>query len=194
MIDLDEPIHTERLTLRAFKPADVDGVLASYGNPDVVRYLYSGVLDRDRVVEVVDERARRRRIVTEGDTLQVAVEHRVTGAYVGELILRLASRQHRQAEIGFVIGPGHQGRGYAREGTAALITLAVDHLGVHRIFGRADARNVASMAAMRSLGMRQEAHLRQNEYVKGEWCDEVIFAVLAPEWRAAPGGVRTLGP
>jgi RimJ/RimL family protein N-acetyltransferase len=30
--------------------------------------------------------------------------------------------------------------------------------------------------------MRREAHLVENEWVKGEWTDEVIYAVLADEW------------
>jgi len=37
---------------------------------------------------------------------------------------------------------------------------------------------------MRRLGMRQEAHLRHNEWFKGEWGDELIFAILAEEWIA----------
>lgn len=32
--------------------------------------------------------------------------------------------------------------------------------------------------------MRREAHLLQNEWVKGEWCDELDYAMLADEWRA----------
>jgi RimJ/RimL family protein N-acetyltransferase len=30
--------------------------------------------------------------------------------------------------------------------------------------------------------MRREAHLRENEFVKGEWTDELVFAMLASEW------------
>ncbi len=30
--------------------------------------------------------------------------------------------------------------------------------------------------------MRREAHLVENEFVKGEWVDEVVYAVLADEW------------
>jgi RimJ/RimL family protein N-acetyltransferase len=35
--------------------------------------------------------------------------------------------------------------------------------------------------------MRREAHYRQNEIVKGEWTDEVVYAMLEDEWRAKPG-------
>ena len=62
--------------------------------------------------------------------------------------------------------------------------LAFGLLGLHRVFGRTDARNVASAALMRRLGMRQEAHLRENEIFKGAWGDELVFAVLEDEWNA----------
>ena len=31
--------------------------------------------------------------------------------------------------------------------------------------------------------MRREAHFLQNEFLKGEWTDEIVYAVLASEWR-----------
>lgn len=42
-------------------------------------------------------------------------------------------------------------------------------------------RGLASEMAAR---MRREAHLVQNEWVKGEWCDELAYAMLADEWEA----------
>ena len=74
--------------------------------------------------------------------------------------------------------------GYASEAATALLEVAFGPLGLHRVFGRTDARNVASAALMRRLGMRQEAHLRENEIFKGAWGDELVFAVLEDEWNA----------
>ena len=40
------------------------------------------------------------------------------------------------------------------------------------------------------LGMRKEAQLIENEYVKGEWQSEIVYALLDREWRgttARPG-------
>lgn len=42
---------------------------------------------------------------------------------------------------------------------------------------------------LEKLGMRREAHVRQNEVVTGEWTDEAVYAMLADESRAArPAG------
>jgi len=39
------------------------------------------------------------------------------------------------------------------------------------------------MALMRSLGLRQDAHFRESLRFRGEWVDDVVFAMLAREWR-----------
>ena len=53
--------------------------------------------------------------------------------------------------------------------------------------GRCDARNKASARVMERLGLRREAHLIENECIKGEWTDELIYAMLATEWFARAG-------
>ncbi len=63
-----------------------------------------------------------------------------------------------------------------------MLRLGFDDLGLHRIIGRCDARNTASARLMERLGMRREAHFRENEWFKGEWGDELIYAMLDREW------------
>jgi RimJ/RimL family protein N-acetyltransferase len=81
--------------------------------------------------------------------------------------------------------PEHHGRGLAGEAAAVLLRLGFEDLGLHRVIGRfdgrCDGRNTASAKVMERLGMRREAHFRQNELVKGEWCDELVYAILAEE-------------
>ena len=81
-----------------------------------------------------------------------------------------------------MLHPDHHGRGYAAEGAAAMLRRGFERLGLHRIIGRCDGRNTASARGMAKLGMRREAWLRQNEMVKGEWTDEVVYAMLARDW------------
>jgi RimJ/RimL family protein N-acetyltransferase len=66
-----------------------------------------------------------------------------------------------------------------------MLRLGFVELGLHRIIGQCDARNTASARVMERLGMRREAHLIANEFVKGEWTDELIYAMLDREWKAA---------
>lgn len=105
------------------------------------------------------------------------------GKVIGDVLLLWISRSHRQGEIGYIFHPDYGGRGYATEAAEVMLRLGFDELGLHRIMGRLDARNGRSARVLERLGMRREAHLVQNEFVKGEWTDEVVYATLADEWR-----------
>ena len=103
---------------------------------------------------------------------------------VGDVSLFLTSAEHRQGELGFIFHPAHQGRGYATEAAGALLReLAFGTFGLHRVTGRAEARNAASIRVMEKLGMRREAHLVENELVKGEWQSELVYAVRQSQSR-----------
>jgi RimJ/RimL family protein N-acetyltransferase len=179
------PIATERLHLRPFAPGDLDALLAIHGDPDVVRYTYFEVRDRDELRGVLAEKQRRDVLAKEGDALNLAAVVAATGELVGDMSLFWRSEEHRQGEVGYILDPSHQGRGYATEATRALLRIGFDDCGFHRICGRLDARNTASARVLERVGMRREAHLLENEYVKGEWTGELVYALLARGWRAA---------
>jgi RimJ/RimL family protein N-acetyltransferase len=185
---LPSPISTERLLLRPFTLDDLDDLAALRALPDVARYLYRDVQSREEVAAVLQGRIHQTLLAAENDALRLAIV--LPGAagtrtgVVGEVTLWLRSIEHRQGEIGFVLHSRFQGKGIAREAAGAMLDLAFRVLALHRVYGRTDARNTASAGLMRRLGMRQEAHFLENEWFKGEWGDELVFAILEHEWRA----------
>src|SRR4051794_26548939 len=179
------PIATARLCLRAFEAGDHAALLALHEREDVTRYLPFGVRDADEVREVLARKIAGTRLEQEGDALQLAAVRPEDGRLVGDLTLFHHSVVHRTAEVGYLFDPAFHGRGFATEATEALLRIAFHHVGYHRVYGRLDARNTASARVLEKVGMRREAHLIENEWVKGEWTDEVIYAVLDREWITA---------
>ena len=182
------PIQTERLLLRPFAETDFDALLAIQSRADVARYLYWDPRTAAEVRETLDTKVRATAIIAEGDNLSLAAVSRETGELIGDCSLLWTSAEHRQAQIAFVFHPDHHGRGYATEAAAALLALAFDDLRAHRVFGRLEARNTASARVLERLGMRQEAHLVENEWVKGEWQSEIVYAQLEREWASRRAG------
>ncbi|WP_344865902.1 GNAT family protein [Amycolatopsis ultiminotia] len=185
MLKPDYPIVTGRLVLRPFRPEDLDALNSFQSRADVARYLYWGPRSRAESAAALAKRVHSSTVSDEGQFLAVAVELTETGQLIGDLTLEYVSAEHRQGEIGFVFHPDHHGRGLALEAAGELLRLGFEELGLHRIVGRCDGRNQASSALMERLGMRREAHLRENEMVKGVWTDELVYAVLEDEWRLA---------
>jgi RimJ/RimL family protein N-acetyltransferase len=176
------PISTERLRLRPYQDDDLDYLADVLARPEVVRYLYDEPLERDQVPAELEKRRTYTAIRGEGDRLMLAVETAETGEVVGDVSLAYRSRAHRSGEIGWIFHPDHHGHGYATEAARVMLRLGFEDLGLHRIVARCDGRNEASIRVMERLSMRREAHLVENEYLKGEWTDEIVYAMLAREW------------
>ena len=176
------PLLTERLLLRPFADDDLDALYAIESREDVARYLYWGPRSRDEVREALQRRREMTAIDDERDAVRLAAVLRDSDTLIGDVSLQRVSREHRQGEIGFVMHPDHHGRGYATEAMLVLLRLGFEESGLHRIIGRCDGRNAASARLMERLGMRREAHFRENEFIKGEWTDELVYAMLAEEW------------
>ena len=179
-LELEPPerrLETARLLIRPFEPGDLAAAHALRSSEGVVRWLYENPATEAESRARLQRRIHATRFARTGDAIGLAVVH--DGTLVGDLSLFLSSAEHRQGEIGFLFDPSHQGRGYATEAAGALLELALGTFGLHRIAGRAEARNAASVRVMEKLGMRREAHLVENELVKGEWQSEVVYALRA---------------
>lgn len=174
-------IETERLVLRVYEPTELDALHALRDHEAAVRWLY------DDPATIEDSRARlaRRigltRFALTGDGIGFAVDR--GGVVVGDASLALTSAEDRQGELGYIVHPDHQGHGYATEAAAAVLDLAFDGFGLHRVVGRTEPRNVASARVLERLGMRREGLLVENELVKGEWQSEAIYALRQSQSR-----------
>jgi aminoglycoside 6'-N-acetyltransferase len=185
------PIETERLVLRSLRPGDEQDVFAYRSLPDVARYIPGDPKTRDDVADLVAEQATAGRIETDTTrakrVITLAVE--ADGRVVGDVMFRLGGPDGvdgQQAEIGWVFSPEVAGKGYATEAAAALVKVAFDELGLHRVWAQLDARNDASARLCDRLGMTREALFVQGSWFKDEWTDLAIHAIRADQWREHP--------
>jgi RimJ/RimL family protein N-acetyltransferase len=171
---------TERLTVRAMLPSDVEPFVAYRSDPEVARYQTWSHYTPEQGRELVAEMQSLRPGIP-GEWFQLAVTD-VDGQLVGDLATHVDADEHRQLEVGFTLAPGHQGRGYATEALRGLLGHAFGTWGMHRVVAITDALNHPAAALLLRVGFRQEAHFVDNVFFKGAWGSELLFAMLESEW------------
>ncbi|RIJ71286.1 N-acetyltransferase [Nakamurella silvestris] len=178
------PVPTERLYLRLMVEDDVDAVHSYMSRADVCEYLLFTPRDREEVAAKVAEFAAHTTLAADRDYLELAVIRRDDERLLGHVYFALESVEHETAEIGWTLHPDHHGQGYASEAADAVLGMAFEVLGLHRVVAKLDPRNDASVALCLRLGLRHEAHHVQDMMFKGSWADTGVYAILADEWSA----------
>jgi RimJ/RimL family protein N-acetyltransferase len=178
----DVAIVTERMSLTPLLAADAPEVFRYRTDPEVCRYQSWVPASVDEVARFIDG-LRSVTFDTPDAWLQLGVRLRDTGTLVGDVGVRSPSAMPHQAEIGVTVAPEYQRRGVATEAVSGALGHLFGRLGKHRVFASVDPRNRPSVALLERVGMRREAHFIESLWFKGEWVDDLVFAILASEWR-----------
>lgn len=145
------PLMTRRLELRRFTAADVEPLLAVFGDAEVMRYVGAErrPLGRDQVAAQLSTADA---VWREHGFGMLAITERETGRLVGEVGL-----QHLEdgpdVETGYTLVRAAWGRGYATEAAGAALRWGFAGLRLPRIVAVADPDNRASLHVLDKLGM-----------------------------------------
>lgn len=175
-------LATDRLWFDGLRESDAAALFAYRSDPDVSRYQGWRPESLAEAKGFIRNQAGLA-APSPGQWFQRAIRRIDDGNLIGDLGLCLSD--DRQAEFGITLAPSAQGQGFAREALGGLFQALFGRLDVHRVHASVDPRNLPSMALLKAVGMRQEAHFHESLRFRGEWVDDVIFALLAREWREA---------
>lgn len=165
-----EPLLTERLRLRRSVPEDAETISAYRSDPEVHRYQGWDRTDPDGIRAEIQEMTARMP-GEPGGWVQLSVEEREGGRFVGDVGLSPAEDEPGVIKVGYSIAPSAQGRGYATEAVGALVAYALDALGAEIVRAYASAENAPSIRVAEKVGMRL---VERFEFREG---DEAGFAV-----------------
>lgn len=179
-------LTSARLLLRRLHRDDVEGLCAYRSLPEVVRYQSWDSFGPDDAARLIESQSTAEPDIP-GTWFQLAMVEAATGAFIGDCGLHCPKDNSLQMEIGITLSPLHQGRGYATEAMECLLSHLFGTLDKHRVFATTDVLNRPAAALFRRLGFRQEAHLVESPWCKGQWSSEYVFAMLRREWEEHSG-------
>lgn len=175
-------METKRLRLRRFTAVDVELLVELDSDPEVMRFLTGQVTSRDEVEGVVLPEILK---VYAGHPQLGTFKAEDAGGFVGWFGLQ-PTADPRTVNVGYRLLRTAWGKGYATEGTRALIAHAFTALGMGRVEADTMAVNHRSRDVMRRSGLRFEKlyHEHFDDPLPGTEFGEVLYAVDRATWEA----------
>jgi RimJ/RimL family protein N-acetyltransferase len=176
-------LETERLILRRFTTDDVDNLVELDSDPQVMRYINGG---RPTTHEEIAEKflPRVREHYDRGLGAWAAIE-KSTGDFIGWFGLHPNDdRPPDELELGYRIRRTSWRKGYATEGSRALVDKAFGELGANAVWAQTMTVNTASRRVMEKAGLQyvRTFHLEWPEEIDGTTEGDVEYAVTRDEW------------
>jgi ribosomal-protein-alanine N-acetyltransferase len=113
-----------------------------------------------------------------------AVEEKKSKRLVGMINYFRRDLRERRVEVGWLIRPAVQGKGYMTEAGRALLRYLIDTLKVHRVEALIRPENKPSAALAKRLGFRLEGGpIRDRWLVDGQWHSVMLYGLIAGEER-----------
>jgi RimJ/RimL family protein N-acetyltransferase len=177
-----EPIEAERVRVRLLSESDLPALFEVNSDEAVTSLLpyatWASPADADAWFK------RMAGLQDTGLALQLVVADKASDKAIGTCLLFRLEEGSRRAELGYVLGRAHWGRGLMQEALAALLARAFGAMALRRLEAEVDVRNPASARLLQRLGFTREGLLRQRWVTKGEAKDVEIYGLLDSEWPA----------
>ena len=166
---------TKRLILREFQVDDVDSVHKYASDPEVCKYADWGPNTREDtrkfMKDVLIEQSRNPR-----NQFTLAIILKDSSEVIGAC--SLTRTEPFQGEIGYSLNHEYWGCGFATEAAPEMLIFAFKELNLHCVYATCRPTNIGSSRVLKKIGMKQESHLREHRFFKGQWQDSLLYAIL----------------
>jgi len=177
--------ETQRLVLRRFTTADVGNLVGLDADPGVMRFITGGIpTPRDEIENEVLPAFLAYYERFEGYGFWATTE-KPAGPFLGWFHLRpREGAGPGEAELGYRLRRSAWGKGYATEGSRALIRKGFTEFGMQRVVAETMAVNLASRRVMEKSGLTLVRSFRQPwPYpIEGDDQGDVEYALNKADW------------
>lgn len=178
-------LDTEHLVMRRFTESDVDDLVELHNDPEVMRFLTGGTPIPRSEIEGTTLPAILADYERHDDLGMWAAVERSSGDFVGWFALTVPEgNEPDDVELGYRLHRSAWGKGYATEGSRALIRRAFAGGAVRRIFATTMAINLGSRRVMEKSGLAflRVFHVHFDDPLPGTEHGEVEYELLRTEW------------
>jgi len=172
-------IYTKRTILKSLSIKDAKDLFAYRSLPEVYNlqsWFPKNISDAEYFIKTYSYNTE----ITEDQWKQFGIYSNKDNSLIGDCGFCVQSGN--QAEIGYTISPFYQRKGIGSEVVESLINFLFKELPLQKIIAKTDPENIGSIKVLERMGFLKEAHLVQNVKIRGEWKDDLVYAILRGEW------------
>lgn len=176
-------LQTTRLQLRPVDMRDAEAMSIYRSDPETNQFLSLIPKSLDDIYGFIQKT--NPKINIPGSWFQFVIIEKESNKLIGDIGVHFLddNSDNKQVEIGYTLNKDFRGKGYANEALSKIIGYLFGQLKKHRITASIDPKNISSVRLIEKLGFRKEAHFIESLFFHGEWVDDVIYALLAKEWK-----------
>ena len=175
-------LRGKRVSLRELRASDAASLFAMLTTEEVARFISPPPTTVEGFERFIAWTIRQR---AAGTYVCFAVTLQGFDTAIGIFQVRQTEPGFGTAEWGFALGSAFWGTGVYQEGAELVLEFAFDTLNVHRLEARAAVLNGRGNGALLKMGAVQEGVLRKSFLRNGRYLDQVLYAILEDDWRAA---------
>jgi [ribosomal protein S5]-alanine N-acetyltransferase len=168
-------LHTERLVLRGYEPADAENIFSYASDPETARYMFW-----DRAQTIHDVHAFLNGLVAHSyrtGQLDYAICLKDSPERaIGGMAVYVRSPENGRYELGYVLARPYWNQGLVPEAGRRLLDVIFANPAVERVEAPIFADNARSRRAAEKMGLHLDGVIRSARFLRGRRWDEAIYS------------------
>jgi RimJ/RimL family protein N-acetyltransferase len=173
-------VNAPAVGIRELHLSDAPSLSALVTTEPVSRFIYPPPTDREGFAKFIEWTHREQQA---GRQVTFAIVPPGEDAAAGIIQVRQCEADFSRAEWGFVLAEKYWGTGLFMASAEIVLQFLFECVGVQRLEARSVALNGRGNGVLEKLGATEEGRLRRAFCKNGKYFDEVLWTILASEWR-----------
>lgn len=173
-------LESERLLFRQLTNDDTASVFQIRSNPERMKYIPRPILETEQqaleMIEMMNQK------IADNTDINWAVCEKESGKFIGFMGFYRTQPENYRTEIGYMVSPEFDGKGYVTESVKTMLDFAFNQMGFHSVCAVIDPENVGSQKVLEKNGFRKEAHFIEDFLWNDKFIDSVHYGILKREF------------
>lgn len=171
-------LNTNRLLLRQLVADDVENIRILRSDERILKYLLINKCNSlDEAREFIN---RINTNIENNESIYWGISIKNENKIIGTFCIWHITEENSRAEIGYVLHPQWQGKGFMNEALKAVLNYGFEILDLHSLEANVDPANTASIKLLEKNGFVKEAHFKENIFHGQRFIDTAIYSIINP--------------